>query len=176
MGEVAYPRQEGRYRRLVKQKLYFIMLRVITQRSHSKSLTTVLSLNSQGCSPVRRSGPVSKLVSDSKVTFLGEDSQCRSRQCLSRWAEQNIALGLCLYSVQWAAWTVCGCTGWFSMPAWHRLESSQKKEPQLRKTPPWDTAVRHFFSISDWWGRAQPMVGVFIPWLVVLGFIREQAE
>jgi hypothetical protein len=39
---------------------------------------------------------------------------------------------------------------------------------------PSDLAV--IFSISDQWGRAQPLVGGTIPGLVVLGSIREQAE
>ena len=32
------------------------------------------------------------------------------------------------------------------------------------------------FLISDWWGRAQPVVGGFIPGMVVSGSLREQTE
>ena len=56
---------------------------------------------------------------------------------------------------------------------WYKLESSQKKEAQLRK------CLQKFqlygsFLITDWWGRT--IVEGAIPGLVVLGSIRKQDE
>lgn len=83
------------------------MPRLIILGSHSKFLTTVLSLSPQGCSPAQRisaEGQVQSLteVSDLRVGIQGVTLQLqgRSRRCLSRCAEQNTALGLCLYTVQ----------------------------------------------------------------------------
>ena len=55
------------------------------------------------------------------------------------------------------------------MSAWHRLESSERREPQLRNISK-DLAVGHF--LSNRWRRAQPTVGGAIPGLVVLCSIR----
>lgn len=50
--------------------------------------------------------------------------------------------------------------GWFvllvlatSMSSRHKLESLENEGIPVEETPPKDLAVRHFFKISDWWGR-----------------------
>lgn len=60
--------------------MYFIRLRVITQTSHSKFLTTVLNLSPQGCPPVlcilaecQVQSPIE--VCDSRVRILWESLQ-----------------------------------------------------------------------------------------------------
>jgi hypothetical protein len=65
-----------------------------------------------------------------------------------------------------------GCTGWFCVSTWHKLELSQKKELQLGK-------CFHEIQLGAFpWLviKVGPIVGGAIPELVVLGSIRKQAE
>lgn len=116
------------------------MLRVIAQGSHSKFLTTVLSLSPQGYSPmwhIWAEGQVHTLieVSDLRVRILGETLQLqdRSRWHLSRCAEHCSwsllirpvsvmrHLGLCLVIWnEWCHWLlVIRCSlGRSGMPDW----------------------------------------------------------
>lgn len=84
------------------------MLRIITQYSHPKFLTTVCLAYlypkaAQRCHLAE--GQIQSLieVSDTRVRILGE-TQSQGR---SRWVESLqmcIVLGLCVYTVQWASW------------------------------------------------------------------------
>lgn len=91
------------------------MLTVITQGSHPEFLSP------QGCSPVWN------ILAEGLVQSLTEVSDLRSRSCVgessckadqggvSGCAYHSIALGLCLYTVQWASWgsrTVFGYLEW----------------------------------------------------------------
>ena len=58
---------------------------------------------------------------------------------------------------------------------WYKLESSDRKEPQLKKCL-YKIQLQGIFSIIDQKEKAQPIVGGAIPGLVVLGSIRKQAE
>lgn len=62
-----------------------------------------------------------------------------------------------------------------SVSTWQKLESSEKKEPELRKFLH-EIQLKDIFSVSDRGERAQACVGDVIPGLVVLGFMRRQAE
>ena len=84
----------------------------------------------------------------------------------------SLVLSLSLFPAQCA---VDLCTDWFGVSTWHKLESSERKEPQLRKCF-FEIQLWGIFSISDQWRRAQPVVSGAIPGLVVLGSIRRQVE
>ena len=65
------------------------------------------------------------------------------------------------------------------MSTWHKLESSEKREYQLRKSLQklrLQTSLQGIFLISDWWWRALPIVGGPTRGLVVLDFIGKQAK
>lgn len=64
--------------------------------------------------------------------------------------------------------TYHGRTGWFCVATWHKLASSERKEPPSgEKMPPWDSAVRPF--VSYWsMAKAQLTVGGTICGLEVL--------
>ena len=65
--------------------------------------------------------------------------------------------------------------GWFCVATWHKLKSSERKVPQLRKCLH-KVQLWGIFSNSDQWGRAQPMVSGTIPWPVVLGSSKDASH
>lgn len=61
------------------------------------------------------------------------------------------------------------------MSTWHKLESSGKRDPQLRQCLRYDLREGIFLS-SDQWVRVQPIVGGVVPGLVDLTSLRKQAK
>lgn len=67
---------------------------------------------------------------------------------------------------------------WF-MSIWHKLESLDRRGPQLRKclNKIWLYAgLQGILLISEWWGRMQSIVGNASPVLVILDSKRRQIE
>lgn len=59
------------------------------------------------------------------------------------------------------------------MLTWRKLELAKKEGASIEKITPYDPTVRH---ISDWCGKAQPIVGGDIHGPVVLDSVRKQDE
>lgn len=56
---------------------------------------------------------------------------------------------------------------------WHTLESSLRRESQLRKCLP-KILLYDIFLLSDWYGKAQAIVGISIPGLMATGSKQQQ--
>lgn len=75
-------------------------------------------------------------------------------------------------------YSICGCMLDSFTSTWLKLQTTERREPQLRK---WlhsnglQANLKGIF-ISDQWGRVQNIVSGIIPELVVLGSMRKQAE
>ena len=79
------------------------------------------------------------------------------------------------------SWTysIHGCMLDSFMSTWLKLESSERREPQLRKclhNIRQQARLKGIFLFSDQWGCVQPIVGSVIPGLVVLNSMRKQNE
>jgi hypothetical protein len=102
-------------------------------------------------------------------SLLSQKSKHKNRPLRDSTVTETIASFCCCFVLFFDT----GCTGWFCVSTWHKLELSQRNELQLGKClleiQLWD-----IFSISDQGGRAP--CGWDHPWAGSLGSIREQAE